>query len=281
MPGETSGEDRDLHPFAALLRRYSFAYTAAHDFQVCDQVMVENYVLRMGEHVIRGRDKEYKAATARQYRQFPGLGFSVHEFICNGERAALHFSEHGWSIFHQAYCSWRGVSLYRWNGQQLVECRLEQDYYARRRQLETKLPDPVMSPGWDPWLTPVKPPVDGNEKLVRDWLMAGNLSASSKGSLDDERWVGPCRARIHPEQIEVMDLFSADETVVFQTVTRGAYAGGLPNLEEHRGQQSVLYTTGIVTMQGEHVVDVRAVTDRLGLEKRLAVHSDMRPSCEG
>ena len=54
-----------LHPLAALLRRYAFAYTAAHDFGVCSQIMVDDYVLRMGEHELRGRDTEYIPAATR------------------------------------------------------------------------------------------------------------------------------------------------------------------------------------------------------------------------
>jgi predicted ester cyclase len=261
--------DPPLHPFAALMRRYSFAYTATHDFAVCDQVMVDDYVLRMGEHVIRGRDSAYKPATARQYRQFPGLGFSVHELICNGERAALHFSEYGWSVLARAHCSWSGVSLYRWDGHRLLECRLEQDYYARRRQLETKVPDEVGCPGWDPWMTPIERPVQENETLVREWLHADGLSKSPDGALDDERWVGSCRARLALDHVDVPDLFSAGEKVVFQAVMRGRYAGGLTNLDAHIGTPAEIYATGIVTVRDGTVGDVRAITDRLGLEKRL------------
>src|ERR1700712_3624269 len=62
-------------PFAALLRRYSYAYTARPDLDVCPQIMTDDYVLRMGEHVLRGRDEAYIPATQRQFRQYPSLGF--------------------------------------------------------------------------------------------------------------------------------------------------------------------------------------------------------------
>jgi predicted ester cyclase len=269
--------DTILHPFAELLRRYSFAYTAAHDFSVCEHVMSDDYVLRMGDHTLRGRDSEYKPATAKQYRQFPGLGFAVHEFICNGDRAALHFSEYGWSVLQQAYCAWRGISMYRWDGSRLVECRLEQDYYARRRQLLSGVPDPVMSPGWDPWLTPIEDCVTRHEEVVRAWLLAGGLLGSPRGALDDEHSVNPCRALIDATHIEVSDLFSAGESVVFQSITRGAYRGGMPHLDQHVGRRAALYATGIATVTDGKVGNVRAVTDRLGLEKRFAELPDSTP----
>ena len=35
----------------------------------------------MGEFEIRGRDANYKPAALKQYRQFPGLGMSVHDLL--------------------------------------------------------------------------------------------------------------------------------------------------------------------------------------------------------
>ncbi len=41
-----------IAPLAASLRRYCFAYTASHDPSVCDDIMVEDYTLHMGEFEI-------------------------------------------------------------------------------------------------------------------------------------------------------------------------------------------------------------------------------------
>ena len=76
-------------PLAALLRRYSYAYTANHDLGVCPQIMTEDYVLRMGEHTLSGRDGAYLLASQRQFRQFPTLGFTVHDLVLGDDRAAL------------------------------------------------------------------------------------------------------------------------------------------------------------------------------------------------
>ena len=125
----------DVHPLLQLMRDYAFAYTANHDFDVCPTIMIEEYELRMGAHRIVGRDGAYRDATQRQYDQYPGLGFTVHDIVTNGERVALRFSEHGHSIFQEADSVWGGVSLYRWDGSRLTSCLVEQDYFARRRQL--------------------------------------------------------------------------------------------------------------------------------------------------
>jgi len=127
-------------PLAELLRTYSYAYTAAHDFSVSDRIMIDDYVLLMGDHLIRGRNAEYQPAIQRQYDQFPALGFTVHRLVCNGERASLHFTERGRSRLTGGLAAWQGVSLYRWDGERLTECRVEQDDHSRRMQLAAGVP---------------------------------------------------------------------------------------------------------------------------------------------
>ena len=135
-------------PFVALMRRYCIDYTARHDLSVCDDIMVPGYTLHMGVHHLAGRDEAYKPAAAAQFRQFPGLCLTVNEIICSGDRLALRFTEHGASARHDgARAAWGGVGLYRWDGQRLLENYVEQDYFARRRQLAGDDPDPVRTPG--------------------------------------------------------------------------------------------------------------------------------------
>src|SRR5699024_9479688 len=102
--------------------------------------------------------------------QFPGLGFTVHRLVSNGERAALHFTEHGYSLRSQREAAWQGVSLYCWDHTVLTECRVEQDYYSRRRQLASGPADIIRSPAHDPWITPDSPANTGVEERVRAWL---------------------------------------------------------------------------------------------------------------
>lgn len=261
-------DGHELHPLAELMRRYAFAYTAVHDFEVCRQIMVDDYVLRMGPHVIRGREEAYIPATERQYRQFPGLGFTVHDFLQNGDRCALRFSEHGRSVRRGTDAVWLGISLYRWDGTRLVECRVEQDYFSRRRQLAAGRPEPLPPPAVDPWTVPPGPTEAEAELTVRTWLEKTGLDGAVV-VLDDEPWADPCRARLDLERVEVDDLFSAGGRVAFHAGLHGRYTGGLPGLDDHAGRPAVLYAAGITEVESGRITAVRAVTDRLGLERQL------------
>ncbi|MCF1592588.1 nuclear transport factor 2 family protein [Streptomyces muensis] len=265
--------------FQALMRRYAFAYTASHDFSQLASLMVDDYVLRMGEHEIHGRDTAYRAATQRQFDQFPGLGFTVHRLVTNGERLALVFTEHGASRRHGGrLAAWRGVSLYRWDGTRLLDCRVEQDYFARRRQLTDGVPDPVGAPGHDPWSTPIEPENPAALESVLDWLRAGGLDRAPIDRLDDGSLGAAALARpvLTDARHTVLDAFSAGALVPFAVRVDGVYDGGLPELDERRGTPASLYCTGVA----EHRVDggggrrasvrlIEAVTDRAGLVRRL------------
>jgi len=258
-----------VHPLSELLRRYSYAYTAAHDFEVCRQIMVEDYALIMGEHVVRGREEQYIPATARQFRQFPTLGFTVHDLVVGPDRAALHFSEHGYSTLHSCECSWSGISTYRWDGTRLTECRVEQDYFARRDQQRTLRANALLPAAIDPWHTYGEAPAPGVEETVRAWLVGGGLAGAAPGSLDDEHCCAPSRLLLDGSNVEVLDLFGAGRRAAFHVRTAGSYAGGLPGLDEHIGTAASLYCSGIATVADDGAVRVRAVTDRLAAERRL------------
>lgn len=258
-----------LHPLAAVLRRYAYAYTAAHDFRVCSEIMIDDYVLRMGEYEIRGRDAEYIPATRKQYRQYPGLGFTVHDLVLGQDRAALHFTEHGRSVVHGGGAAWSGISLYRWDGERLVECRVEQDYYGRRTQQRIGRANPVAPPGLDPWTVPPAGADPDTETAARAWLSAGGLAGVPIGSLDDEHAAPTRRMLLSASQTTVLDLFGAGDRVAFHVLTAGTYAGGLDDLDGYRQRPASLYVTGLATVRDGTVTDVRAVTDRLAAERRL------------
>jgi predicted ester cyclase len=249
----------DLHPLAALLRRYSFGYTAAHDFAVCRELMVEDYVLRMGEHEVRGRDTAYVPATEKQYRQYPGLGFTVHELVLGEDRAALHFTEHGRSVLHGGGAAWSGISLYRWDGARLVECRVEQDYAGRRAQQRSGRAHRVQAPGIDPWTVDPSPAGAATESVVRDWLGVGGLADAPAGSLDDEHSAAPDRVLLDGATTTVLDLFAAGDRAAFPVLVEGT----------RDGRPAALYATGLASVAGGEVVAVRAITDRLAAERRL------------
>lgn len=259
-----------MDPLSHVLQRYCFAYTATHDFSVADQVMADDYTFHMGEHVFTGREEAYKPAADRQFRAYPGLGFAVHDFFSNGDRCAMFFSEFGYSTQYQTETAWHGVSLYRWNGEVLTECRIEQDYYGRRRQLTSKMPDPITRPAYAPWTRPVEAPSPENEAIVTTWLTAGGLLKSAIGSLDDEL-IAPTIARVllTNESVEVRDMMSGGNRVAFQVRIDGNYASGLPELAGHEGTRASLYATGIADIEGGRVVRLRGVTDRYTMERRI------------
>lgn len=257
-----------------LMQRYCFAYTATHDFSVADRIMADDYTFYMGESVFTGREAAYKPAAERQFKAYPGLGFTVHDFVSNGKRCAMYFSEHGYSPKAGALTAWHGASLYRWNGTVLTECRIEQDYYGRRRQLDTKRPDPIDQPAYAPWTGPVEQPNADSERVVTEWLSDGGLLNSQLGSLDDER-VAPSinRVRFGNERCKVLDILSAGSRVAFQARLDGTYLGGLPELKGREGVAAILYATGIVDVSHGSPVRVRAVTDRYNMERRLLTKS--------
>ncbi|AWB91260.1 nuclear transport factor 2 family protein [Aeromicrobium chenweiae] len=259
----------DLSPFAELLRIYAYGYTASHDFTVCDRIMVEDYVLHMNTFSLRGRDEQYKPATAKQYRQYPGLGFTVHGFISNGERAALHFTEHGRSVLSGTSASWQGVSMYRWDHERLTECRVEQDYFSRAAQQHDGVPLPVSAPALDPFMAPDEPASPHIEDVVRAWLESSRWLDDPEITRDDATPGAPL-ARFDAPTSRVIDLFSASDQAAFHVSVSGAYAGGLGDAHDGlRGVDGELYATGLV-----RVVDGRitghVVTDRYTYLRRLA-----------
>ena len=256
-----------IQPILSLMRTYSFAYTANHDFGVCASIMVDDYELRMGPHWIVGRDGGYRKATQRQYDQFPGLGFIVHDVVTNGERVALRFSEHGHSEYADADAVWAGISMYQWDGSRLVSCWVEQDYFARRRQLRTGVANQIEAPGMDPWSTGVEPANPASEAIVRAWILGGGIDDSVAGSLDDE-WCSPVeRASLLVRDTTIDDIFSAGNRVAFHVSEVGeTNVGAGTNMEV---TSVTRYLSGIAQVDGSSI-SARVVTDRLSIAKQLS-----------
>lgn len=254
-------------PFVALMRRYVVDYTNAHDLSVCDEIMEPDYVLRMGPHVLAGRDEAYKAATRAQLRQFPGLGLTVHEIVSSGDRLALRFSEHGASVRHHGRVAvWAGIGLYHWNGTRLTANYVEQDYQARRRQLAGGGCDPVGAPAPAPWDTPARPPDPHAEHVVREWV--ARATTGTPGVVcDDGR---PAAPLVEGADAEVDDLFSAGDRVGVHAELRGRFTGGLDGLDDRIGEPAVLHLAALVRVRAGRVVGGHVVRDRLGLQRALS-----------
>lgn len=253
---------------ASRLRRYCFAYTASHDPSVCDDIMVEDYALHMGEFEIRGRDRNYKPAAEKQYRQFPGLGMSVHDLLVTAERAALHFSEYGRSVLTGTTAAWSGISLYHWDGDRLTDCRVEQDYYSRRRQLRQGVPNAIDAPAHDPWTGPVEQPDHQVELATREWLAAGGLFTLSEGSMDDEPAAAPARIALDAPDIEILDCFAGAARAAFHVTATGRITAWPGAAADATGSRATVYYTGIARVRDGEVTSARVISDRLAVERR-------------
>jgi hypothetical protein len=256
--------------FLALMRHYVIDYTNRNDQSQTPAIMEPDYVLRMGEHVVSGRDTAYHAATAKQMAQFPGLGLTVHEIATSGERLVMRFSEHGASQLHGgARCAWGGIGLYAWNGRKLVSNMVEQDYLSRRRQLRDGVPHRVDHPAIAPWNMIAEAPDEAAEAAVTAWLDSGALAHTPEVLLDDQ-WTGETVSPlIDQSRIEVNDLFSCGATVAFHITQHGAL---VPDEEVAgpAGRPAFLHMAGIVHVADGHVRSGRIIRNRLDLARRLA-----------
>jgi len=185
------------------------------------------------------------------------------EIICSGDRLALRFTEHGASARHDgARAAWGGIGLYRWDGQRLLENHVEQDYFARRRQLAEDAPDPVEPPAVAPWDTRSVPADPAAETVVRRWLAAGDLAGVT---VDDGH---PSCSLIGAERIGFNAPFSAGSHVAFHAVQHGPLTGEDPRFAGDG--EAMLHLAGVVSVAGGRVTGGRVIRDRLGLLRRLS-----------
>jgi hypothetical protein len=173
---------------------------------------------------------------------------------------------------------WQGISLYRWDGQRLQRCDVEQDFLARERQLATR-PDPLDDQALDPWATTRSRTADpAAEKILQTWLEAwggrqerGHLEGPDfRLVVDDSDLVGPDDLVLDDVTVSVPDCFSAGSAVAARVVLTGSYGGGLPGVGGGaRGRRCELPATVLAHVADGALVDVRIVRDRWGLQRRL------------
>ena len=249
-----------MHPFVALMRTYCIDYTNSHDQSLYDEIMEPDYVVHISGFDLT-RDESYGPAVTDLFRRAPGLGLVVHEFILNGDRLCMRFSEHASMPTDDGrrLACWPGIGLYKWNGRRLTENYVEQDYLAMHEQLTTGVPHPLEPPHLDPWMgTEVIAPDPVAEKTVLAWLEAGDL--------------GDASSVLDVADVTVDDLFSAGPRVPFHVTLRGPYAGGIDDVPHtHIGTDVTLQIAGIarVTDDGESIDDVQTVTTRMSVRAQL------------
>ena len=261
-----------MEPFVALMRRYCIDYTCVHDLAVTEKIMDADYVVHIsGVDLVR--DTTYRPAVAGVFKRFPGLSLTVHEMITNGERLAMRFSEHGASPAEGGHTAvWGGISAYRWNGSQLTECFVEQDFTAQAMQLSSGVTAPLEAPHPDPWVgTAPLPRDDTTESVARDWLLQGDLRDAPEVVVDGS-WHGELEDDpLEDVEVVIDDLFSAGDRAAFHITQRGRYRGGIPGTApDDVGRPMTLACSGIADVAGGRVVAVRSITDRFGARARLA-----------
>ncbi|OBG55888.1 hypothetical protein [Mycobacterium sp. E735] len=254
-----------MHPFVALMRRYCIDYTNSHDQSVCAEIMEPDYVVHINGLALV-RSTTYADAVRQIFDAAPGLGIVVHEFVLNGDRLCMHFSEHAAMPAGQkrALTCWRGVGLYKWNGTRLTENYVEQDYFAMRAQIAGGQTHPLIPPHIDPWMSTEAVPADPDaEAIVRAWLERGDLADADVHEIDDERIGATHQAVLDPRGVVVNDLFSAGDDVPFHVTIHGAYRGGLgAGSEPFVGKPASLHAAGIARVADGAVASVKAVTGR-------------------
>jgi len=263
-----------MHPFVALMRKYCIDYTNSHDQSLYEQIMEPDYVVHInGLSLVRSTT--YSQAVRQIFDAAPGLGIVVHEFVLNGDRLCMHFSEHAAMPAQgaRALACWRGIGLYKWNGRRLTENYVEQDYFAMQAQLATGEPHPLIPPHIDPWMSTEPVPADPEaEATVRAWLDRGDLAAAPVHEIDDARTGAAYEAVLDPREVVVNDLFSAGADVPFHVTLRGPYRGGLvAGTEEHVGKSATLHVAGIARVADGAVASVQAVTARSQARAELEV----------
>ncbi len=260
-----------MEPFVALMRRYCIDYTSSHDQSVCDEIMAPEYVVHISGWDLP-RDALYKPAVTNVFTRFPGLQLRVHEFVTNGERLAMRFSEHGAATDAGGHFAvWGGIGLYRWNGKQLLENFVEQDFVAQEEQLATGVAEALEPPHLDPWVgTRAEPANAAAEATARAWLAKGDLRAAHTAVIDS--WCAPpAGSPLEVEEVVVNDLFSAGDRVAFHVTQRGRYRGGVPGADPAwTGRAIALRCVGFARVADGEVREVRAITDRLGARMGLA-----------
>ena len=250
----------------ALMKRYCIDYVNVGDQSVTRDLMIEDYVLQMGEYEVVGRDGAYWDATARQMKQYPGLLLTVHEIATCGNRLMMRFTEHGRHAKSGVPCAWGGISMYRWDGSRLTHCSVEQDYWSRKRQIDAGRADTVDHPATAPFTGEGQQPDPAAEKSARKWLEAGGIGTDGAGQCDDEWLPGHERMRVLDQRsIAIHDLFAVGQRVAFHATIDGTIAADFPAGET--GAPGALHVAGILHIDQGKIAHGRVIRNRMNLRQ--------------
>lgn len=253
---------------ARALRGFAVDFLTSHDTSAVEWVMDPAYRLSIGGHVFAGRDDSYLPATAAQLDQFPGLTVTVHDAILGSEGVAMRFTEHGASIRDGGrVAAWRGITLFRLADGRLSHGWAEEDYFARKRQLKSGLPDAVSAPGLAPWDQAVLGPDGVTETVVRGWLP----EILHSPLIDPVLIGGPDFASlIEAGGQTVSHLFTAGTRAAVHVECSGGYAGGFEDIDTSLiGTPVVLRLAAMIDVADGAIIRAQVSGDRLGLHRQL------------
>lgn len=261
-----------IHPFVALMRTYCIDYTNSHDQSWYPEIFEDDYVVNInGLRLIR--DESYGPATKQLFDDAPGLGLVVHEFVLNGDRLAMRFSEHASmpnSDGSRALTCWAGIGLYKWNGRRLTENYVEQDFLSRRRQQRSAVADALEPPHLDPWVgTRPVAPNSAAESAAAEFVRRGDFTDAARVEIDAGDSDTPIV--VGSDEIAINDIFSAGDRVAVHATVTGPYVGGIDSLPESAiGERASLPIAALLQMQPDgSVAHIRAVTSRELVRTRL------------
>ena len=261
-----------ISPSARLLRGFAIDFLTSHDPAAAEWVMDPAYCLSIGGYLLDGRDGSYLPATLAQLEQFPGLCVTVHDVILGDEALALRFTEHGVSIRNPGCAAaWGGITLFRLEGGRLRHGWAEEDYFARKRQLKTRVCDPVLPPMSAPWDQPVLPPDPATDAAARAWL-ANPAALLGQGVVEEICARGPLFGElIAHATVTISTLITAGSRAAFHLACHGTYAGGFADVDAALGgQPATLLMAGMLDVDAAGAVTrVQLSADRLGLHRTL------------
>jgi hypothetical protein len=255
-----------------LARRWVVDYFNAQSDEAAREFVEPAYALEIGDHLFEGRDTQWLPAVRQQFRQFPGMGMTVHHVLAGSgdksDRVAIWFSEHGAAGGPGGpAAAWSGVAIYRALGGLLVGCCAQEDYFTRGRQLRARVTDPIDPPAAAPWDTL---PLGSNaaaEAAVREWLKGKWPQTSDAVRCDDDHITGQA-LQFEVTSLAVIDIFSSGDQVAFHVRQHGRYRGGLPGVPV-RERIEMLNCNGILWVKDGAVFAGRVIRDRGGLKARL------------
>lgn len=264
-----------IHPLARLLRGFAVDFLTSHDPSVVERIMTPDYRLHIGGVLFDGRDTEYLPATRAQLEQFPGLCVTVHDVILGENACAMRFTEHGASVRDGGrMASWRGITMFRTDGERLQRGWAEEDYIARKRQLSSGTFDAVEAPHPAPWdLVPAAPDA-AIEAVATAWITAPKALADYPQTSRPEAPEPAASALIEVSRTGIDMLFSAGSRVGFHATHHGAYAGGFGDIPASLcGSEITLRVAGMLDISNGAVVTARQFADKLGLYRALRQRS--------